>query len=46
MDLVSGLNEILANVNWDYVTLPCLLDILRSEPLFRKCDTFRAALKA
>lgn len=46
LDLVADLNEILLNVNWDYVTLPCLLDVLRTEPLFRKCDSFRVAVKA
>ena len=46
VDLASDLNDILLSVNWDYVSLPCLLDILRSEPLFRKCDAFRAAIKA
>lgn len=46
VDLASDLNEILVNVNWDYVTLPCLLDVLRSEPMFRKCNAFRAAIKA
>ena len=34
------------NVNWDYVTLPCLLDALRSEPLFRRCEAFQNAIKA
>ena len=46
LDLINDLNEILSNVNWDFVSLPCLLDILRTEPLFRKCDAFRSALKA
>lgn len=45
-NLVKDLNEILQNVNWDYVSLPCLLDVLRSEPLMRKCDAFKAAIKA
>lgn len=39
-DLISDLNEILANVNWDYTSLPCILDTLRNEPLIRKCPAF------
>lgn len=34
--LVADLNDILLNVNWDYVSLPCLLDILRNQPLMRQ----------
>ena len=45
-DLIADLNEILTNINWDYVSLPCILDVLRSEPLFRKCEAFRKALKS
>ena len=45
-DLISDLNEILQCVNWDYVTLPCLLDLVRSEPLFRKCEALNSAIKA
>ena len=45
-DIVSDLNEILSCVNWDYVTLPCLLDLVRTEPLFRKCDALYTAIKA
>jgi len=45
-DLAAELNEILMNVNWDFVSLPCLLDLLRTEPMFRKCDSFRKAVKA
>lgn len=45
-DLITDLNEILTNINWDYVSLPCILDVLRSEPLFRKCEAFRKALKS
>ena len=33
------------NVNWDYVSLPCLLDILRNEPLMRRCEAFQQAVK-
>lgn len=45
-NLIKDLNEILQNVNWDYVSLPCILDVLRSEPLMRKCEAFQAAIKA
>ena len=34
------------NVNWDYVSLPCILDILRNEPIMRKCDAFKQAIKS
>lgn len=39
-DLIADLNEVLINVNWDYVSLPCFLDLLRNEPMFRKCQAF------
>ena len=39
-DLIADLNEVLNNVNWDYVSLPCFLDLLRNEPMFRKCQAF------
>ena len=39
-NLTTDLNDVLVNVNWDYVSLPCMLDVLRTEPLFRKCEAF------
>ena len=35
----------LANVNWDYVSLPCIIDLLRTEPIMRKCEAFQQAVK-
>ena len=40
-NLQMSLDEILMNVNWDFVTLPCLLDILRNEPIIRGNKVFR-----
>ena len=33
--LQEDLGEILHGVNWDYVSLPCIVDIIRSVPLLR-----------
>ena len=35
ISLQAELSEILANVNWDFVSLPCILDVIRNEPLIR-----------
>ena len=42
----SGLEEILMNVNWDFVSLPCLLDVMRNEPILRNNKVFKQALQA
>ena len=33
--LQQDLDEILSNVNWDFVSLPCLLDVIRNDPTIR-----------
>jgi hypothetical protein len=40
-NLQQDLSEVLPNVNWDFVSLPCLLDIVRSDPLLRINQTFQ-----
>lgn len=35
VDLQESLREILTNVNWDYVSLACILDLIRNKPMLR-----------
>lgn len=42
----EDLNEVLQNVNWDFVSLPCLLDVLRSDPVLRQATAFQKAVRA
>lgn len=28
-------------VNWDYVSLPCILDVIKNQPLVKKGEVFR-----
>ena len=44
--LQGDLDEILMNVNWDFVSLPCLLDMVRNEPSIRQNKVFRQAMQA
>lgn len=37
---LSGLSEILQFVNWDYVSLNCLLSIVRETPIIRQNPSF------
>jgi hypothetical protein len=39
--LSDAVSELLQQVNWDYVSLPCLLDVIRSKPMIRGCQSFR-----
>lgn len=38
--LDQDLVEILENVNWNYVTLPCFLDLMRNFPIIRRNSSF------
>ena len=44
--LQQDLDEILSNVNWDFVSLPCLLDVIRNDPTIRQNKTFRKVMQA
>ena len=44
--LQTDLAEILPNVNWDFVSLPCILDIIRTIPIVSKNPVFKKAIKA
>ena len=44
-NLQSDLSEILQNVNWDFVSLPCILDAIRNESILRTNSVFRKAVK-
>jgi hypothetical protein len=35
-ELENDLKELLENVNWNYVTIPCLLDIMKNFPFIRR----------
>lgn len=39
--LESDLRELLENVNWNYVTLPCFLDLTRNFPAIRRHPSFQ-----
>lgn len=41
---MAGLSEILQFVNWDYVTLNCLLSIIRNQPIIRQNASFQKIL--
>lgn len=38
--LEQDLSELLENVNWNYVSLPCMLDLIRNFPFIRRNLTF------
>jgi hypothetical protein len=38
--LESDLRELLENVNWNFVTLPCFLDLIKSFPVVRRHPSF------
>jgi hypothetical protein len=38
------LMELLENVNWNYVSLPCILDLMRNFPYIRRNPTFRKTI--
>jgi hypothetical protein len=40
------LSELLAFVNWDYISLPLLIDVCKNQPLFRQNVTFSQVLQA
>jgi hypothetical protein len=43
-NLDSDISELLENVNWNYVTLTCILDLIRNFPLIRRNPTFHKVL--
>jgi hypothetical protein len=38
------LTELLENVNWNYVSLPCILDMIRNFPSIRRNPTFHKTI--
>jgi hypothetical protein len=38
--LDKDISELIENVNWNYVSLPCLLDLIRNFPQVRRNSTF------
>jgi hypothetical protein len=43
-NLDKDLSELLENVNWNYVALPCLLDLIRNFACIRRNPTFHRIL--
>jgi hypothetical protein len=43
-NLDTDLSELLENVNWNFVTLSCLLDLIRNFPYVRRNMTFHKML--
>lgn len=42
----AHLSDLLAFVNWDYITLPALLDVCRNQPLFRQNVVFAQVVQS
>lgn len=41
LKIADSINDLLNQVNWDYVSLPCILDVIRTQPLIRTSNVFR-----
>ena len=39
--LENDLKELIPNVNWNYVSLPCILDMIKSFPVMRRHHAFK-----
>ena len=40
----TELEDLLSNVNWTYVSIPCFLDLIRSYPVIRRHPSFRSVV--
>lgn len=43
-DAIAGLTEVIQSVNWDFVSLPCMVDLVRTHAFFRQNSAFQKIL--